>query len=172
MQQTWDNIFASVLDASASAGKIKGTEARTLDWRRMLHWNLIYGCSTRNRECKSRSRSRAHQEEQLIVIRGTSRTYREVKRTKKRIYVYVCEEEGVNNLSRHSPPPAPFFPPPTPSLSPTRRNPLGDKLLLENGIMQCIIVRHRVYESFDWCNFIDLKKWLREASFLQKTAPL
>lgn len=101
---TWENAFANVLYLTQMhrREKIGGTEARTLEWRRMLHWNLIYGrdtpiaCSTRNRECKSRARVRRRS--QLIVIRGTSRTYREAKRTKKRIY--VCARRKVSTTFR------------------------------------------------------------------------
>lgn len=114
---TWENAFVNVLYLMQMhrREKIGGTEARTLEWRRMLHWNLIYGrdtpiaCSTRNRECKSRARAQSAD--------CHSRCIAHVPRGKTHEETYICmrEEEGVNNLSRHSPPPAPFFPPPTPS---------------------------------------------------------
>lgn len=84
------------LGANVPRKKIREMKAETLKWRRIIHWNFIYGWSSgpinrlrreRNRECKSRARRRSQRViSRLISIRDASRTYhghRETKRTEE-----------------------------------------------------------------------------------------
>lgn len=94
------------------AGTLKSGAADTFYWNFICEQSpgSISSCLIRRkRKIGNASRARARRRSsQPVDIRGASCTYHDVEGQNARWKVSMCEE-GVNNLLRHSPPPALFF---------------------------------------------------------------